>query len=150
MPYVQQSDLNADVPPDFQTQALDDDNDGVADAGLWDAIAQKVSDAIDAQIGMRYAVPLQPDMVAYPNTNGFPAIIVNAARILAAEKLYARRPMPQSGNPWRAQADGVRKQLDQIAAGTRPLDPEEQRQKPSASVITGRLQSVPQGARMAL
>jgi phage gp36-like protein len=145
MPYVQQSDLTADIPPEFITQALDDNNDGVADAGLWDLIAQDVSDAIDMQIGVRYAVPLQPD-----GNGNYPTTVVSAARILAAEKLYARRPAADMRNPWTARANQIRAMLDKIGAGSLPLDPSQQRQDPSASVVSSRLQTVPRGGRLAL
>jgi hypothetical protein len=142
MPYVVQSDLAADIPPDFLLQALDDDGDGVQDAGLWDLIAQQVSDAIDGQIGVRYLVPLAPNIGLYPYTYGFPPIVANAARVLASEKLYGRRAVAGQANPWTSRANLIRGMLDKIAAGSMPLDPADNRKDPSASVITEPMQSV--------
>jgi hypothetical protein len=149
MPYVVQSDLSADIPPQFLLQALDDDGDGVQDAGLWDLISQQVSDAIDAHVGVRYRVPLVPDEVKYPATSGYPPIIVNAARVLAAEKIYGRR-VGDEKNPWVGRANAVREQLSLISKGKLPLDPDDQRADPSASIITDRLQTQPCGSRLAL
>jgi phage gp36-like protein len=140
MPYVQFSDLPADLPPAFITQALDDDNTGNADMDLWATIAQQVSDAIDAKIGVRYSVPIQPD-----GNGNYPAVIAHAARTLAAEKLFARRQIADGKNPWAKQADAVRAQLDLIAEGKLPLNPTLQRQDPSASVVTEPIRSVPRG-----
>lgn len=141
MPYVQQADIVVDIPPDFLTQALDDNGDGVADTGLWDQIAQLVSDEIDAQIGVRYQVPLVPNTGTYPLTNGFPPIVVNAARVLACEKLYGRRSIGEGRNPWTSRANATRTQLAAIGAGNFPLDPAENRKDPSASVVAGRMQT---------
>jgi hypothetical protein len=150
MPYVLLSDLPADIPPDFLTQALDDDGDGVQDPGLWDLIAQQVSDAIDGDIGVRFAVPLVPNLGRYPLTNGFPPVIVNAGRTLAAEKLYGRRGTADQRNPWASRANAVRSQLELIGKGKLPLDPNDQRADPSASIVTQRLQTVSHGARLSL
>jgi hypothetical protein len=119
MPYVLLSDLPADIPPDFLTQALDDDGDGVQDPGLWDLIAQQVSDAIDGDIGVRYAVPLVPNLGRYPLTNGFPPVIVNAGRTLAAEKLYGRRGTADQRNPWASRANAVRSSSSSARASFR-------------------------------
>jgi phage gp36-like protein len=146
MPYVVITDLPADIPPDFLTQALDDDGDGVQDAGLFDLIAQQVSDAIDAQIGVRYDVPVPVDI----ETGNYPAIILNAARTLAAEKLYARRGTTDVRNPWTSRANAIRSQLELIGKGRLPLDPADARKNPSASVNSAPMQTVSCNGRMSL
>ena len=145
MPYVVLTDLPADIPPDFICQALDDNNDGQPDAGLWDLIAGQVSDEIDSFLGLRYAVPI-PVLAA---TGNYPAIVLNAGRTLAAEKLYSRRGQTDDKNPWSTRAQSIRATLRSIAKGDLPLDPTENRKDPSASVVTQPLQTVGRGTRMA-
>ena len=143
MPYVQQSDIVADIPPQFLLEALDDNGDGIQDTGLWDLIAQQVSDAIDGYLGLRYAVPIPP----LGDGSYFP-VILNAGRVLACEKLYGRRGQYADKNPWAARANAVRSQLNLISKGQLPLDPTENRKDPSASVQTSRMQTVPRGERL--
>jgi len=133
MPYVQLSDLSAFLAPAFITQALDDNNDGVQDEGLWDLIAQQISDEIDGVIGVRYSVPLSNP----------PQTIVAAARVLAAERLFARRQQGEQKNPWTSRANAARAQLTLIGEGKLPLDPVDQRKDPSASVVTEPIRSAP-------
>lgn len=150
MPYVTQADLAADIPPQFILQALDDDGDGAADPGAWDLIAQKVGNEIDAKIGGRYRVPMIPDTVKYPLTAGFPPVIAHAAQVLAAEKLFTRRQMSGAKNPLAEEVAAVRAQLTLIGKGELPLDPDDNRADPSASVITAPLQTVSLGSRLSI
>ena len=43
MAYLTKADLDGLIPPQFLLEALDDDQDGQEDAGLWDKIAQQAS-----------------------------------------------------------------------------------------------------------
>lgn len=126
-PYVLIGDITASLAPDFLTQALDDNGDGVADPGVWDSIAAAVAKDIDGRLGQRYETPF---------SNPIPAIVANAGRIFAMEMLYARRGFAADKNPWTKQADAERTRLTQIAEGKAPLMPEIARKKPSASTIT--------------
>lgn len=127
MPYVLQSEIEADIPPTFLVEALDDDNDGQADAGLWDKVAESVATEIDGTLGQRFAVPF---------SSPIPAIVKQAAKVFSLEKLYARRGTPEAQNPWAKQAAAFREKLTRIAKGEEPLTPEIQRAKPSVTAIT--------------
>jgi phage gp36-like protein len=138
--YYAESDLAAMVPPDFLLQALDDNNDGVEDVGLWASLAGQAGDAIDAYLGLRYALPLGAP---------YPAIVINAARVFTCELLYKRRGVNDEANPWAAQAGQTRTLLKSISMGQSPLSPELNRQDPSASVVTQPMRSAPRhGSRL--
>lgn len=123
MPYLLQSDIEADIPAPFLTEALDDDNDGVADEGMWDAVAASVSTEIDGILGQRFPVPFAT----------VPAVVKAAAQILALEKLYNRRGITGEKNPWTKQAEAARTKLNAIADGDQPLQPGAKR--PASAVV---------------
>ena len=134
MSYVEPTDLIGLIPNTHLTEALDDNQDGQSDPGVFDSIADSVSCDIDARLGQRYATPF-----IYP----YPAVVVYAARILALEALYARRGQKDDKNPYGKQADGQRAKLDAIGAGSQPLQPGQQRAAPSATAITSRAATTP-------
>ena len=127
MSYVNDSDLVGLIPPDFLTQALDDNGDGVADDGLLDLIIAQASEEIDGYIGRRYPLPL---------LTPYPEVITSSAKALAAEALYKRRGIEDQKNPWSAKARSIRMLLQSIAQGTTPLSHTLNRQDPSASIVT--------------
>ena len=140
VPYVALTDLHGKIPPAFLTQALDDDGDGAADAGLWELIASQAGDAIDGVLGQRYATPFDPA----------PAIVRTAALIFAAEAVYARRGVSPEQNPWKAQADATRAKLAAIGTGAEPLVPGTERERPSATLIGEASHTFSQTGRMAI
>lgn len=133
MAYVTQDDLAGYLPPDFLLEALDDDADGVEDAGLWALLVAAVEDEIDSILGQRYTVPFSSP----------PAVVTHSARLLALEALYQRRGVHGDANPWASRAQAQREKLDRIATGEEPLTPDTGRTKPSVSVVSesSRLQS---------
>jgi phage gp36-like protein len=127
MPYVFQSEIEADIPPAFLVEALDDDNDGEADGGLWDKVAESVATEIDGTLGQRFTTPF---------SDPIPALVKQAAKVFSLEKLYARRGTPEAQNPWAKQAATFREKLTKIANGEEPLTPEINRTKPSVTAVT--------------
>lgn len=101
------------VGPENFRQMLDDDQDGVEDAGLFDALAVDASDAVDAYLGAQYDVPF---------SGSAPAFARLCAKIICAEMLYQRRGIARDANPWTKQADTLRTRLEKIAAGDDQLD----------------------------
>ena len=81
MPYTTQAAIQAKVPAQILTDALDDNGDGLPDAGLLDAIIANASDAVDAYLCNRIALPL-------PNPT---ASVRIAALWFAIEEIYGRR-----------------------------------------------------------
>ena len=140
MPYVALNDVTAVIPPQFLTQGLDDDGDGIADAGIFDLIAAQASDAVDLRLGQRYATPF---------TDPIPAVVKQAALIFAAEAVYGHR-VPIDQNPWVAQGNSMRSKLDKMGAGEIPLTPELQRQLPSVSIISERSRTASRHGRTAV
>jgi phage gp36-like protein len=130
-PYVTMTDLSGLIPLPFLIEGLDDNNDGAADADVWNQVASDVASVIEQKLGGRFTVPF---------TNPIPVVVLGAAKTLAAEQIYTRRGRTDANgrlvNPFKAAADDVRAQLDKIGAGELPLDPAKNRQQPSATVIT--------------
>lgn len=139
MPYVTQNDLAGLIPPPFLLAALDDDQDGVADAGVWDAIAGQADGKVDAFLGQRFSVPFSEP----------PQIVLRAARIFAAAALYRRRDVPNDRNPYADEERRMEEKLSAIAAGKEPLtteaapasDPAVLITEPSKTFSDGRLMS---------
>lgn len=125
MSYFTLSDLEALIPGDFLTQALDDDNDGAADA--LEIVQTAACREVDAILGVRYAVPFAAPC---------PAVVAHAAVTLAAEACYLRRGASPDKNPFAKAAEAARRQLRDIAAGDLPLDPQIGRARPSGTLIS--------------
>jgi len=134
MSYLTLTDLEGKIPPAFLNEALDDDRDGVIDA--FDRVAADVSEAIDGILSTRYQVPFTT----------VPRVVSAAAKTLAAEQCYKRRGVPDDKNPWKTDADAMRKLLHSIARGEIQLQvstPAVEAVAPSASIVleTSRLGS---------
>jgi len=125
--YIIRATLAAEFPPQFITQALDDDGDGAEDTGVWDQIVTNAQTEIDGILGQRYAVPF---------ANPIPAIVVDACTKFVAEKLYLRRGFEGDKNPWAKRASEARTALKDIGTGKTPFTPGLDRKKPSAVAIT--------------
>ena len=113
MSYVTQTQITAALPPERLRDALDDDRDGVADAGLLDQVIARASQAVDGYLASRFAVPF---------TAPVPPVVGEATAVFTLELLYARRLVTGESNPWKAQADTWRERLQRIGAGELPLD----------------------------
>lgn len=114
MPYIELSDLDGEIPPDFLTQALDDDHDQVIDA--WEKVQTSACEEVDSLLEGRFRVPLQ--------LNPLPKIIKRAAVAFACELCYRRRSVPDQDNPWASRANALRKTLQMITAGDLQLSVE--------------------------
>ena len=121
------ADLTGMIPGPFLIQALDDDSDGAADPAAWNSVAKDASDAVDGVLGGRFPVPF---------SNPLPAVVIAAAKLFAAEQIYARRGKSAQENPFTKQATEMRAKLEEIAKGEQALAPTVNRAKPSATAIT--------------
>lgn len=137
MSYISQADLSAEIPADFVTQALDDDADGVPDAGVWELVAAAVDRSVDAYLGRRYAVPL--------TMSPLPAVVAQAALVFACELLHQRRGMSGEKNPYTKRADAWRKTLERIASGEESLTVTTAPTRPPVSIISESAGTVPRG-----
>lgn len=112
--YVNRAQLQPYFTDAFLAQALDDNMDGVEDAGLLDSILDSASIEVDGILGTAFTTPFEPP---------YPPVVVSAALVFACDLLYARR-MGKSGkadNPWAARAEAMRQRLADIVAGKYPL-----------------------------
>lgn len=114
MSYISQSDLEAKVPADLMTQALDDDGDGIADEGAWGKLIADISEEIDGILGQRFSVPF---------SSPYPPLVVVASKVLAAEALYLKRGLARDANPWSKAAERMRDKLSAIATGKESFEP---------------------------
>ncbi len=96
------------------------------DGSKWAALVAGVSRQIDGRLEGRYTVPLADPL---------PAIVREAAVILAAEAIYMLRGFAGDQNPWVKQADDMRARFDKIGRGDLPLTNEAQPVQSSGSVI---------------
>jgi phage gp36-like protein len=127
MAYTTQARLAALVAAEQMVRALDDDGDGVADAGAWEAVEAAAASQVDGRLGQRYGTP-----VAAP----LPALVQEAADVFVAEILYLRRGLAGDANPWTARADAMRARLERIGRGEEPLTATAPSARPSVSAIT--------------
>jgi len=134
MAYLTKADLDGLIPPQFLLEALDDDQDGVEDVGLWDKIAQQAADAVDALLGQRYTVPF---------TAPLPPLVAQAARVFAASALYRRRGYTDDRNPWGKEAERLSVKLSRIGQGLEPLTPGADRAEDSVSIIVEQAKTYP-------
>jgi hypothetical protein len=134
--YVQLTQLVL-VPASFLVQALNDPpaqtgqavfKPTQADPTIWAGIQGDVGNQIEGRLGQRYATPF---------ASPFPAVVSDAALILAYEAVYARR-VGEDKNPFSTRATAMREKLDLIGEGKQPLTPLLNRQDPSGNVIGSR------------
>jgi len=112
MPYTTQNEIQTAIPANFLNDALDDDGDGNADAGLLDIIIAKASQAVDSFLAGIFTTPF-PDPA--------PAKVREAAFVFTCELIYKRRPAGEK-NPWTSQANALREELTKIGKREQPFD----------------------------
>lgn len=111
MPYIELTDLNGEIPPQFLVQGIDDDNDGVVDA--WTEVQAKSCKDVDDILEGRFAVPITLDPL--------PGILKSAAIAFACYRIYRRRQTPDKDNPFFETMKAMKKTLLMIADGTMKL-----------------------------
>lgn len=127
--YTSLDQVKAKLPMSFIVEALDDNADGVLDLEVWEAVAGDAADQVDGRLGMRYAVPFDPDALE--------PIVKSSSLMFVLETLYQRRGFgTEETNPFLVGARAARKELSDIGAGTVPLTPEKQRPRRSVSAVT--------------
>lgn len=113
MAYVVKIDVTAKIPPQYLTEALDDDGDGAEDAGLFDQIVTTASNDVDGYLAGLFTTPF---------SDPAPAQVRAAALIFVCEAIYARRVNAGESNPFKAQGNFWRERLQQIGDRKLPLD----------------------------
>lgn len=133
MAYLVRADVEGKIPPAQITEALDDDNDGVEDVGLWEKIAAGIDSEIDGAIAQRYQLPLPT----------VPVWLRPGACMLACETLFQRRGIAADQNPFTDAAGKFRVKLEAIANGEAKLDVVQASAKPPISIIYENAGTVP-------
>ena len=126
MAYTNQSKIETLIPPQHLNDALDDDRDGTADAGLLDTLIATAANAVDAYLAGLFTVPFSTP----------PAVVQEAALIFTCEAIYARRLAPDEKNPFTPRANVWRERLQQIGNGKLPLDAATEKAFTPGAVIT--------------
>lgn len=109
--YVTRQQVTAEIPPPVLNDALDDNDDGAEDPGLFDNIVSTQSGIVDGFLAGLFTVPF-----AAP-----PAKVIAATLVFVLENIYDRTPA-QTQNPWRKQADWWREHLQKVGNRELPLD----------------------------
>jgi phage gp36-like protein len=136
MAYVARADVEGKIPPQYLIEALDDDNDGAEDPGLFDQLVATASRDVDSFLAGLFSTPF-PDPV--------PAQVYAATLAFVCESIYARRITPEQRNPFGGQANDWRKRLQLIGDRKLPFDagdegaPVATAQSGSQSIVPGRL-----------
>lgn len=128
MNYLELTDLRGMIPARHLLEALDDDNDGVEDEGIFDLVRTDAQQAVDGPLSGRFAVPFSGEL---------PALVRLAAKIFACEIIYKRRGVEDEKNPFRSQARDLRDTLAAIGESKRPAPSDfPSVAKPGAILIT--------------
>lgn len=127
MPYFVQSDLTALLPPEWLTEALDDDADGTQDA--FTVLQSYATGEIDAKLGTRYALPL-------PSSTALDALLKSIGVHLAVEACYERRPSAKMPESLARKVTRAWEDLAALAAGKHPLSPGLEPVKAPAVIIS--------------
>jgi phage gp36-like protein len=128
MSYTTRAAVEAHIPPDFVVKALDDDNDGNEDTGVFAACLAAVEDEIDGYLEPRYSLPLA----------SVPKMIATAALHLLCEALYARRGYgidTDPKNPFAGRGSSARALLREIRGGIVPLTTTTEKAKSQVDLI---------------
>lgn len=126
--YVTLDSLRALLPAQHILEALDDDNDGAEDDGVWDTIAAAAQEGVDGLLSGRFAVPFSAPV---------PALVLQAAKIFAAEIIYQRRGVEADKNPWTSQAKALRLRLTELGDSNAPAPTDFPGVAKAAAVIIG-------------
>lgn len=126
MSYTTRAAITAKLPESFLVEALDDDNDGVEDAGLLDQIITDATVEIDGYLEGRYTLPITPA----------PALLRTACLTIVLADLYARRGVADEANPWKKPATALRTRLERIAKGEIPLVARVEKADAAVTVVT--------------
>ena len=108
MSYTTRQAVEALIPPPLLLRALDDNGDGVEDAGLFDSLALGADAQVNGMISTRYALPLDIPI---------PDIVTQSALYFLLESIYQRNGVGSGVNPWSQQAMQFREQLKRIGRG---------------------------------
>ena len=126
MAYTTQTDIETLIPAAHLSDALDDNRDGAADAGLLDSLIATAANAVDAYLGGIFTVPFTTP----------PAAVKEAALVFACEMIFARRLALDEKNPFSSRANFWRDRLEKIGKGQLPLDAATERPNTPGAVIT--------------
>lgn len=113
MAYVTRAQVEAKIPAPLLNEALDDDNDGAEDEGLFDQIVDNAAQAVHGYLSGLWTVPF---------TAPIPTAVSESAFAFVLEAIYARRSERDEKNPWKSQADFWRTRLEKIGNRELPLD----------------------------
>src|SRR5690349_11810379 len=126
MDYFIMTDLVGIIPGKFVIEALDDNEDGAADTDVFTQLQTDAKSRVHAALGPRYSTPF---------SNPLPDIVVESAKVFAAEQCYTRRGKDAPA-ALTARVKDLESRLQKIGAGEMPLDPDIDRDQASASAIT--------------
>lgn len=113
MAYVTQSEIEAKIPATVLNDALDDDGDGAADAGVLDSVIALAAQEVDGFLAGVFDVPF---------ADPAPAKVRTAAFAITCEMIYQRRNVPEDKNPYAKVAAWWREHLQRVGNRELTLD----------------------------
>lgn len=127
--YIERAQIEAIVPPAFLLEALDDDNDGEEDSGVYDALVSGAQDEVDGYFAPVVTVPFET----------VPPLAKVATKLFILESLYARRGYSKDTepkNPWYSQAAGMRARLQRVSSGDERVSPTQAQVVPGVVLVS--------------
>ena len=125
-PYVQREEVDALIPPAVVIKALDDDNDGEEDEGVWDKLATTIQNVIDGYLAPRFSLPLAT----------VPKLVKSCALTLANEAIYDRSGFSGEKNPWAGRSKAVHELLKSIMTSDIGLGPDYEPANETPGIVT--------------
>lgn len=113
MAYTNLQQITMRIPAPVLNDALDDNRDGMMDAGAVDALIATASAEVDGYLQGLFSVPfLDPA----------PSKVASAALAFCCEMIYARRSVPADQNPYTKLAAWWRDHLQKVGNRELPFD----------------------------
>jgi len=113
MAYTTRVLIAAKIPSTVLTDALDDDGDGVEDAGAFDNVVAAASQEINGYLAGLFATPFEDPA---------PAKVAAAAFAFVCEAIYQRRSVTDDKNPYAKSAAWWREHLQAVGNRLQPFD----------------------------
>lgn len=109
--YTSRAQIQAQIRAATLAEMLDDNRDGVEDVGLLDSIIAAAQLVVDAAVGASAAATAA-------QLPAVPAVLANAATMVACYNLFRRLPTKDAENPFKAAADAALKECEEVRNGT--------------------------------
>jgi phage gp36-like protein len=126
--YTSRQKLETVIPAADLVAALDDDGDGLEDAGLFETLLEVATEKVDAYLDGRYS-----NLLPFANP---PALVKTAALAFLAESIYTRRPGADAPTKITREARACRDRLEKIQEGKANLSADKAENAPVSIIAS--------------